>query len=159
MLYLLIILFSSIAATAHNSPLDTYIRQEVTAHRVISLTDLQAKASAFGSSDAIALMQQVIAIKDTVIVIRFSADNRCGQCKFFAGVFAKIASNIHSLSVHGKELPITYVYVDIEQFEQVMKRYSVSAIPSVLVYYNGNLISANTSPVTGFEHYLKTLPL
>ena len=163
MIHLFIVLFSiclPFFTVAGPNELHAHIMQEARSQRIIALSELCVAAPRLGvGNDPFALMQQIIAIKDAVIVIKFSADNRCGSCKYFAGIFLKAVQAIRSLKVKGKDQPIIYVYVDVEPFMEVMKKLSVSAIPSVLVYYNGDLVSFNNNPISAFEHYLTTLSL
>ena len=69
-------------------------------------------------------------IKNDVAVVDFWA-NWCGPCRMLAPIIDEVSENLAGVSF-GK--------VDVDQAQELAKRYQVMSIPNVCIFKNGELV-------------------
>ncbi len=73
-------------------------------------------------------------INDDLVLVDFFA-TWCGPCRMLAPVLEEISSDRSNLKI---------VKMDVDQNEEIAKRYGIMSIPTLGLFRNGNLITKRT---------------
>ena len=71
-------------------------------------------------------------IKDKVVVDFFAT--WCGPCKMLGPVFEELSTEIND---------IKFIKVDIDEHEDLCRKYKVMSVPTLIVFYKGKEVKRN----------------
>lgn len=135
----------------HATDINQLIKQSHQTRTVLSLN----QACNTCKQAHIPLLREILENQDYVFIVKFSDDTQCGQCKLFAQLFTQTAKARTSIC----QVPAVFIHADIGACVNLLHDFTVTAIPSVFVYYQGKRIRANASPMRGFENFLNSIQL
>ena len=77
-------------------------------------------------------------VKEGNVLVDFSA-SWCGPCQMLEPVLEELASDRSNIKV---------ISVDVDEHEELSRKYGVMSVPTLVVYKNGKMVSRNTGYTT-----------
>ena len=77
-------------------------------------------------------------VKEGNVLVDFSA-SWCGPCQMLEPVLEELASDRSNIKV---------ISVDVDEHEELSRKYGVMSVPTLVVYKDGKMVSRNTGYTT-----------